>query len=944
MKKNKKTYNILFALLLSGSLSLYAQESKDSLVNVAFGKTAKTDLLGGVSSASITEILTKSYGTYSLDNLESFVGGYTSNVWGQSPLILVDGVPRSAGDVRMVEVESVTVLKGASNVALYGSNAAKGVILITTKRGVVEPISIDVRANTGLYSPKRYPTYLNAAEYMTFFNEASRNDGISERYTAEQIYHTSTGENPYQYPDVDFYSSEYLKKVYSRSDLTTEISGGNERARYYTNLGLSYDNDILKYGDTKNNNALNFNVRANVDMNLTNWLTASTDAVAIVSDTYRARGDFWGAAATLRPNWFSPLVPINMFDPENTTLQTIVQSSNNIVDGQYLLGGTSNDQTNTFGDMLVAGYIKSKSRRFMFNVNANADLRDITQGLSLNGGYSLDYQTYYNEAFNEDYAVYQPTWSNIDGKTMITSLTKFNNDVNSTNEYIGEANYNQTMSFRAQLDYDRTFNFDHNINASLLGWGYHIQQAKDANHDGSTYQPVRNANLGLQVAYNYKHRYYVDFTGAVVHSAKLAPGNRTALSPTITLGWRISDETFFKENISFFDNLKLAASYGSLNQDIDISNYYMYQGYFVNDGGWYQWRDGVAGGWTTGSRQGENLGLSFIKRNEFRIGLDAAMFNNLITVDANYFRQDTRGLLTQGSTIFPSYFSNWDFSFLPYLNYNNDRRSGVDYSVNLNHKVGELNYSVGLTGMYFSSRATQRDEVYEDDYQYRSGKALDAYWGYISEGIFMNQAEIDNHARQTFGEVLPGDIKYRDVNNDGLIDSRDQVELGQNGWAVSPFTYGVNVTLKWKNVTLFALGNGQSGAIGFNNTAYHWIRGSSKYSDVVLDRTTIEKNTAGEWEVDDLGSYPRLTTTSNSNNFLNSTYWMYKNNRFNLSRVQLTYDFDKSTLNSSFLRGLSIYANGDNLLVISKESKMMETNIGSAPQYRFYNIGFKASF
>lgn len=945
MKKNKKAYSILFAWLLAGALGAQAQENTDSLVNVAFSKADKKDLLGGVSSVKISDVIQKSYSTSSLDNLQSFVGGFNGNIWGQGALVLVDGIPRSAGDVRMTEVESVTILKGASSVALYGSTAAKGVILITTKRGEEKPIRIDVRANTGLSTPKHYPTYLNAAEYMTLHNEASRNDGVTARYKAEDIYNTAIGTNPYQYPDINFYSSEYLKKVASTSDVTTEISGGNHRARYYTNMGFSYQNDLLKYGDAKNNRTTSFNVRANVDMNLTDWLTASTDAVAIFNDAYAARGNFWGTAATLRPNWFSPWVPIDMLDPDNEAMQNMVEVSKNIIDGRYLLGGTSADQTNTFGDALAAGYIKGRNRRFMFNVNAKADLKGITQGLSLSGGYSLDYSIYYNEAFNTPYAVYQPTWSNIDGKTMITALTKFNNDLNSTSEYIGQADYTQTMSFRSQLDYKRTFAQDHHVAANLLGWGYFTQSARGEGHGGSAYQPLRNANLGLQTAYNYQHRYYIDFTGALVNSAKLAEGHRIAFSPTLSLGWRLSEESFFKDNLSFFNNFKLATSYGSLHQDIDIANYYMYQGYFVNDGGWYQWRDGVAGGNTTGSRQGENLNLSFIKRNEFRIGLDAGLFDNLITLDANYFRQDTKGLLTQGAaTIYPSYFSNWDFSFLPYLNYNNDRREGVDYALNLNHKAGELNYSLGFTGMYFTSKATQRDEVYENDYQYRSGRALDAYWGYISEGIFMNQDEIDNHARQTFSTVLPGDIKYKDVNNDGVIDNRDQVDLGHNGWAVSPFTYGINLTLKWKNLTFFALANGQSGAIGFKNTSYHWIRGESKYSDIVLDRTIIDKNTDGKWEVTQLGSYPRLTTTSNSNNFQNSTYWMYKTNRFNLSRVQFTYDFDKDKLGSSFLHGLSVYANGDNLLVLSKESKMMETNYGGAPQFRFYNVGFKASF
>jgi hypothetical protein len=239
--------------------------------------------------------------------------------------------------------------------------------------------------------------------------------------------------------------------------------------------------------------------------------------------------------------------------------------------------------------------------------------------------------------------------------------------------------------------------------------------------------------------------------------------------------------------------------------------------------------------------------------------------------------------------------------------------------------------------MVFNSQAVRRDEIYLDAYQTRAGKPLDAYWGYISEGFFQNQADIDGHARQTFGGTLkPGDIKYRDVNNDGIVDSKDQVNLGRNGFAVNPFTYGVNLTVKWRHFTLFALANGQTGGIGFKNSSYYWVRGTSKFSDAVWGRwTEATKNTA---------DYPRLTTTAGNNNYQNSTFWMYKTNRFNLSRVQLTYDFNNDLFKNSVIHGLSVYVLGDNLLVVSKERKLMETNIGTAPQYRFYNLGIRASF
>jgi hypothetical protein len=252
-----------------------------------------------------------------------------------------------------------------------------------------------------------------------------------------------------------------------------------------------------------------------------------------------------------------------------------------------------------------------------------------------------------------------------------------------------------------------------------------------------------------------------------------------------------------------------------------------------------------------------------------------------------------------------------------------------------NKQAGQLFYSLGVSGMFYNSKAIQRDEIIDQAYLARAGRPLDAYYGYISEGLFQNQAEIDVHAKQTFGAVKPGDIKYKDLNNDGLIDNRDQQDLGHTGWAASPFSFGLNLTLKYKHFTLFALALGTRGAVGFKNSAYYWVGGSGKYSEAVLDRWTEQTKATA--------TYPRLTTNSN-NNFRNSTFWMYKTNRFDLNRLQLTYDFDEKIFNDSFVQGLSLYIQGDNLLVISSERKLMETNIGTAPQTRFFNLGARVSF
>lgn len=955
---NKKSIiNICFAFFAIPFLNVFglkAQEKNDS-VNVAFGSIAKRDVLGAISTLNMPEILDKSYSTNSLDGIQSFVGGYNGNIWGQAPLVLVDGIPRNSSDLSSSEIASISILKDASSIVLYGSRAAKGVVLITTKRGRISPLKIDLRANAGLYVPKRYPKYLNAADYMTLYNEAYANDGNSSQYYSDdQISNTRAGTNPYRYPDIDFFSSDFLKKSYNRYDLKGEISGGNSFARYYTNLSMTHNNSLLKFGEKKNDNNFTFKVRTNLDMELANWLTASTNVVAVISDSYSGNGDFWGQSATFRPNWFggssaiSPFVPISALDQTNSSLQDIVNNSNQLIDGKYLLGGTSSITSNVFGDMLSGGYAKYKNRSFLFDVSLKADLSSILKGLSFKTTYSINYVDYYSETWGVNYYVYQPTWSTTDD--VITNLTRYGTESQNTTETVGASTLAQTMSFSSQFNYNKTIANDHHISAALLGWGYQVQNssgnsAGDANL--STIHRTTNVNLGFQANYNYKNRYYADFSAAEVHSAKLPAKNRNAFSPTFTLGWRLSDESFFKNKITFVDDLKLTASYSNLHQDLDITDgngtdYYLYEGYFKtgSNGGWYTWRDGNAGGWVSSlSARISNPDLNFIQRKEYRIGFDASLLSKLLTLNANYFIQYTNGLLaTGGNSVYPSYFGSTSGSlFLPYLNFNKDKRSGLDFSLNLNKKIGQIYYSLGVAGMLYSSKAVKRDELYSDSYQYRAGKPIDSYWGYVCEGFFSDQADIDSHATQKISSgVKPGDLKYKDMNNDGIIDTKDQVNLGHNGWAVTPFTYGINLTMKWRNFTLFAMGTGQRGAVGFKNSSYYWINGTAKYSDVVWGRwTEATKNTA---------TYPRLTTTSNSNNFQNSTFWMYKTNRFDLNRVQLTYDFNPKDLKSSFLHGLSVYLSGESLLTLSKERKLMETNVGAAPQCRYFNIGAKASF
>jgi TonB-linked SusC/RagA family outer membrane protein len=935
--KNYMKLHKSFALLMlaavvgEGSVASAQQVADTAQVNVAFGTKAKEDLLGGISAVSVSDLLKKDYYTSSLGELSSLVSGYNGSVWGQDALVLVDGVPREAAKVDPTMIESVTVMKAASAVALYGSKGAKGVILITTKRGEAKPLSVDVRANTGLYFAKRYPKYLGAAEYMKLYNEARTNDGLAAQYDDATIYNTAAGTNPYRYPDMDFYTSEFLRKAYNRSDATVEISGGNDHARYYANLGAEYNTSMIKYGEKKNDDDLNLHVRANVDMKITDWLSGFTNAAMKFENNYSGRGDFWGAAANLRPNWYSPFLPISMMDQSVSSVASLIKSSMNTVDDQYLLGGNNANQSTVYGDILKAGYIKSRVRTFMFDIGVKADLGALLKGLTFTTTYSIDYWYDYNEAWREQYATYDPQWSQMNGKDIIVGLTKYSDDNKGIREQIGQAFDQQTSTLRMQFDYANSFG-QNNIVATLLGWGYQQQLARDADHSSSDYHRISNLNLGLRVDYNYAHKYYAEFSGALAHSAKLAEGHRNAFSPSVAFGWRISNENWFKENVSFIDNLKLTAAYSCLNQDIDLDGWYMYQEAYNASGTWYNWQDGAQGGAAPSASRSENSDLTYVKRKEWRIGLEGSLLNRMITFDVNYFNQLTDGLVTTGAaTIYPSYFNSRG-SFLPYTNYNADKRNGLDFDVRFNKKFGEVEATLGVVGMYYTTKADKRDEVWSDRYQYRAGHSLSTAWGYECEGFFNSEEEIANHATQTFGTVRPGDLKYKDQNNDGIIDSKDQIDLGKG---TAPFFYGVNLELKWKNFTFFALASGQAGGIAFKNNTYYCPTGTSKYSIYARDSWTA--TTAAT------ATYPRLTTTDNSNNLQTSSFWKYSTNRFDLTKVQVTYDMPQNWFEGKFVKGLSVYLSGESLLTFSGERELMETTIGAAPQCRFYNLGVKVN-
>lgn len=935
----KITTNLLAILAVSmvaaPAMAQDEAEAKDSMVNVAFRKVAAQDIMGGVATVNYRELTEKNYNTYSLDNMQGYVSGYNgSGMWGLSDqLVLIDGVPRDANNVTPTEIESVTFLKGAQAVVLYGSKAAKGAILIQTKRGrVSDGLRVDVRANTGFNVAKAYPEYLGAVEYMNLYNEAARNDGKAAAFGLDLINKTASGLNPYRYPDVEFYSKDYIRNNYNRTDATLEIEGGNERAKFYANVSYYTQGDYLKFGEASNNRTDRFNVRGNVDMNLTNWLSAYVNANATFYNARTANGgSYWEAASTWRPNTLAPFIPLSYLDPNSSVANEKIGGATNFLNGMFL-GGTLANQTNIFADYYFGGKNTWTSRQFQFDAGVNIDLNGVLKGLSFKTSVAIDYATSYSTAYNNKYMIFEPSWGEYNGQDVIYALTNHDTVDKHTGvqDMSGSAN-KQTIAFNAHFDYARSFG-DHNVSAMLVANGYQQSTAGE-------YHKVSNANLGLTVDYNFARKYYATLSVATPWSAKLPEGKRAGFSPSVTLGWNMARENFMEGSV--FNDLVLSASYSNLKTDLGIDDYYMYLA-AIHGGGWWDW-NGESGHAANQSKRGANNDLGYINRKEVSVNLRGSLLDRALTFDASFFRNVIGGQIIEANSQMPSYFFSYypESSFRSYINFNDDTRTGFDLAVNYRKQLNaDWSIAAGANVTYFTTKASKRDDVIygNDTNRYRQGGAVDEIYGYKFLGFFKDQADIDASPKQSLGsEVKPGDMKYADINGDGIIDYKDETRLGHWGANTS---LGVNVTLKFKNLTLFVLGTGSFGGNAIKNNSYWWVHGDGKYSAAVRDRVIVENGVATNAAT---ALYPRLTTDSGANNFTTSDFWMYSTSQFNLAKVQLTYDFPK-TMMGKIVKGLQVYVSGNSLLTVAKNREILEMNVGSAPQARFYNLGAKISF
>jgi len=911
--------------------SLIKLDRIEDKVNLVFDSLALNRVTGSVEYIDVQKELQRDQGIGIGSAINGKIPGVFGNVntWGTGgAVILVDGIRRDNfyfNSLSLDEIESIVVLKDAMSKAMYGAHGDNGVILVNTLRGKAGEHKFRVRGEFNAFTPRALPQYLDAASFMEKYNEAQFNDGVdpaSFTFSQALIDSTRLGVNPARYPDNDFFSDRYLNDYASRMNVFFDAMGGDQNARYYMNTEWTRNGGWLNTPQGDVTDRLNF--RGNVDFNLNKYMEVGVDAAAILSFNERPRGgNYWNTFSNELPHNYPVLWDPNIIEDE--TLRDEILSQARLVDGQ-LLGGNSSYLNNVYGGLTRNGNQRLMRRNVQFSSVLNLDLSFITEGLSARAYAGMNF---YNSLFSSQdpsFAVYEPLF---DGFGRVYDVIRHSQDVEANRYHVNNNNsdfFRQT-SYYGTLNYARSFG-DHDISTTALLYNDMLVFPGELQKD-------QIFHAGISTNYMYLNRYVAEVSLMGIGSRKLEEGKRIEPAPSVGLGWILTEESFLSDN-ALFDYLKLRASYGISKND-NWGDYYLYKRTFTRGGG-FVYNEGVSNNSATNYASAPNS-ITLQKRRDFTVGLDATLLNRGMNVKLGYFNSESLDNVTQMNNRSPQILG---YNQLVFENYNSDQMQGIELGLNYRFELGtDFSIIAGSNLLYTSPKITQREEpFYEglDRALLREGTATDARWGLLSDGLYSeDDFNPDGTLRDglpipSFGSVQPGDIKYLDQNGDGIIDERDIRIIGQGLRTQYSFYLDIN----FRKFNFYVLGVGEAGRSQYRSGSYFRVYGNVKYSEMANEAY-------GPDNKDVNALHPRLSTGNVSNNNRNSDYWLYNDNNFVIPTMQLTYNFG-GTNALPFLDDARIYIRADNALVIGKNTRYSEVNIGGAPRTRAFSIGIVTSF
>lgn len=915
--------------------------SADEVVVVGYGNQKKLSVIGSIqtidpgnlqmgSSRSMSNNLAgqlagviayQPSGEPGYDNSQFWIRGIsTFGAGGSSPLVLVDGVERSLNDIDPAEIESFSVLKDASASAMYGVRGANGVIIINTKRGSVAKPSIDFRFEQAITKPTKLPEFIGAAEYMTLLNNLC-SDPSKRMFTKDQIMKTYTGYDKDLYPDVDWIDA--ITKDYAtstRGNMT--VSGGTNILRYSLTASVYHETGIMETDDTlpydTGSKLTRFNMRANVDLDLTKTTLLRFNVGGYLQNLRKAKSS--------TDNVFTHAFETPPFvHPAIYSDGTIPKASAN--------------RANPWAESTQQGYYRGTRSKLESLFQLEQNLKMITPGLKFKATFAFDT---YNENFvtrGKDPTYYGVAKSRGDEGELIHSVLSYGSEFL---DHSSNANYgNNSTYLEFSLGYNHTFAKKHAVDALFL--------YNQRSYDWGDIQPKRSQGIAGRLSYTFDRRYVGEFNFGYNGSENFAKGHRFGFFPSLALGWIISEEKFMRNCADWLTLLKLKGSIGKVGNDDIGGRRFAYlttintgaSGYNFGYSGDY-WRGGYSEGevgvnnltWETSTKT--NVGIELGLWNEFNLQFD-------------YFYEHRTNIFMQRKTI-PT---QAGFLSNPYANYGVVDNSGVDGTVTWNHKFGkDLRVALRANFTYAKNEVKEYDEPESVKGTYRSltGRSIGTLWGLQAERLYTDD-DFENGKLKAgiptpnIGSVVrPGDIKYRDMNDDGVVDAKDEGYIGGTTTPRIVYGFGGNVEYKKFDFSFFFQGTGQSYRI-IGGTQY-FIPGSGQ--GVMGNVYANYKDCWTEENPSQDVFWPRLSESTNPNNNYASTWWKKDMSFLRLKSIELGYTLPRSITKAICSNNIRFFVSGNNLFYISK-FKLWDPELDTAdglkyPSMRSVMFGFQLNF
>ena len=866
-----------------------------------------------------------------------------------SPLVLVDGVERSFNDIDPEDIESLTTLKDASATAVYGVRGANGVILIKTKPGKVGKPTVSADYYESFTRFTKMVDLADGITYMNAANEAMRNDGIATKYTEDQIRNTIAGKDPYLYPNVD-----WLKEIFNdwghNRRVNVNVRGGSEKVAYYASVsyfnetGMTVtDKNIDTYDSKMKYSRYNFTTNLNIDV-------TPTTKVEIGAQGYLGEGNYPAISSADLYNAAMSISPVEypkMF----------------FVNGEAFVPGTStnNNFNNPYSQATRRGYDNLTKNQIYSNLRVTQDLDMLTKGLKLTAMYAFDV---YNEIHvHQDRA--ESTYNFLDtsvpydmnGQPILQRIYEGSNVLS----YKQETSGNKKTYLEASLNYDRTFNDDHRVSALFL----FNQQSKLLYPKGTLEDaiPYRMMGIAGRATYSWKDRYFAEFNIGYNGAENFSPKHRFGTFPAFGVGWVVSNEKFWQPLSKAVSFLKIRYTDGKVGNSEVSDRRFMYLDQMKENGD-YGYKFGPNGTkWSGYETVNMAVDLIWEESRKQDLGIDLKLFNDDLSIVFDLFKERRENILLKREHSIPS-FLGYNTS-APYGNIGIIENKGFDGTIEYNKRINK-DWVIALRGnVTFNKDKWIQGELPEQKYEWMNqyGHNINGVKGYVAEGLF-TQAEIDDMARweslsdankaitpkpfaSQFGTVKAGDIKYKDLNNDGQIDAYDQTYISRGD--VPTTVYGFGFTVGWKDLSVGMMFQGVAGAErvlnGSSVNPFNGGGGSGNLYSNIDDRWTEENP-------DQNAFYPRLSygseTTSSINNFQKSTWWVRNMNFLRLKTLQLSYNLPKPWVNKVHLKNAAVYVMGTNLFTLSRfklwDPELNTDNGASYPNTTSYSVGINFTF